>query len=79
MIAMNTGTDAAPTTTTITVTGMTCSHCVAAVTEEVSKLEAVVAVTVDLDSGTVTVESDGPIDPAELVAAIGEAGYEVAG
>ena len=79
MIAMNTGTDAAPTTTTIAVAGMTCSHCVAAVTEEVSKLEAVVAVTVDLDSGTVTVESDGPIDPAKLGAAIDEAGYEVAG
>ncbi len=79
MIAMNTGAAAAPTTTTIAVTGMTCSHCVAAVTEEVSKLEAVVAVTVDLDPGTVTVESNGPLDPADLVAAIDEAGYEVAG
>ena len=79
MIAMNTGAAAAPTTTTIAVTGMTCSHCVAAVTKEVAKLDAVVGVTVDLISGAVTVESNGPVDPAELVAAIDEAGYEVAG
>ena len=79
MIVMNADAAADPTRTTIAVTGMTCSHCVAAVTEEVSKLEAVVAVTVDLDSGAVTVESNGPIDPAELVAAIDEAGYEVIG
>jgi copper chaperone len=78
MIAVNTGAAAVPTTTTIAVTGMTCSHCVAAVTEEVSRLEAVVGVTVDLVSGSVTVESNGPLDPAELVAAIDEAGYEVA-
>jgi copper chaperone CopZ len=78
MIAMNTGA-AVPTTTTIAVTGMTCSHCVAAVTTEISKLEEVVGVTIDLDSGAVTVESNGPLDPAELVAAIDEAGYEVAG
>ena len=79
MVAMNGDAAATPTTTTIAVTGMTCSHCVAAVTEEVSRLEAVVAVTVDLASGTVAVESNGPVDPAELVAAIDEAGYEVAG
>jgi copper ion binding protein len=79
MIAMDARAAADPTTTTIAVTGMTCSHCVAAVTTEVSKLEGVVAVTVDLDSGVVTVGSNGPVDPAELVAAIDEAGYEVAG
>ena len=79
MSVMNAGAAADPTTTTITVVGMTCSHCVAAVNEEVSKLEAVIAVTVDLDSGAVTVESNGPVDPAQLVAAIDEAGYEVAG
>jgi copper chaperone CopZ len=79
MVAVNAGAAADPTTTTIAVTGMTCAHCVAAVTAEVSKLAAVVAVTVDLDSGAVTVESNGPVDPAALVAAIDEAGYEVAG
>lgn len=66
------------TTTTFIVTGMTCGHCVAAVTEEVSKLDDVNRVDVDLASGAVTVHSDGPIDPIALAAAVDEAGYEVA-
>jgi copper chaperone len=66
------------TTTSFTVTGMTCGHCVAAVTEEVSKLKDVKRVAVDLASGEVTVESDGPIDPIAFAAAVDEAGYEVA-
>ncbi len=65
------------TTTTFTVTGMTCGHCVAAVTEEVSKLVHVTHVDVDLASGAVTVESDGPVDPVQFAAAVDEAGYEV--
>ncbi|MGD9704092.1 MAG: heavy-metal-associated domain-containing protein [Acidimicrobiia bacterium] len=71
--------NAATTTTTFAVTGMTCAHCVAAVTEEVSKLDGVIDVSVDLGTGAVTVESNGPVDRAELAAAIDEAGYEVAG
>jgi len=66
------------TTTIFSVTGMTCGHCVAAVTEEVSKLDHVKHVDVDLASGAVTVESDGPIDPVQIAAAVDEAGYEVA-
>ena len=67
------------TTTTFTVTGMTCGHCVAAVTEEVSKLDLVNGVDIDLASGAVTVHSDGAIDPVAFAAAVDEAGYEVAG
>lgn len=67
------------TTTTFTVTGMTCGHCVGSVTEEVSKLDNVSTVDIDLASGAVTVHSDGPVDPAAFAAAIDEAGYEVAG
>jgi copper chaperone len=67
----------ATTTTTFTVHGMTCGHCVAAVTEEVAKLANVNDVDVDLASGAVTVHSDGPVDPAEFAAAVDEAGYEV--
>ena len=67
------------TTTTFTVTGMTCAHCVAAVTKEVSNLDNVRAVEIDLDSGAVTVQSDGPVDPVAFAAAVDEAGYEVAG
>src|SRR3546814_10781467 len=53
------------TTSTYTVTGMTCGHCVAAVTEEVSKIAGVTNVDVELDSGRVTVESEGPVDRSE--------------
>jgi len=66
------------TTTTFTVTGMTCGHCVAAVTEEVTKLDNVRAVEIDLATGAVQVQSEGPVDPAAFAAAVDEAGYEVA-
>lgn len=66
------------TTTNITVTGMTCGHCVAAVTEEVMKIGGVSDVAIDLGSGAVTITSDGPLDGAALTAAVDEAGYEVA-
>lgn len=66
------------TTATWNVTGMTCEHCVRAVTEEVAALEGVTAVQVDLASGVVTVESDAPVDPTSFAAAVDEAGYEVA-
>ena len=63
------------TTSTYTVNGMSCGHCVAAVTEELSKLGGVSHVDVDLGSGRVTVESDGPLDDDEVAAAVDEAGY----
>lgn len=72
-----TSTNTDGTTSTYTVTGMTCGHCVAAVTEEVSKVDRVTNVDVDLASGHVTVTSAGPIDDAEIVAAVDEAGYAV--
>jgi copper ion binding protein len=65
-------------TTTITVTGMTCGHCVASVTEELSEIAGVRQVDVVLESGQVTVRSDGPLDPAEVESAVAEAGYAVA-
>ena len=64
-------------TTTFTVSGMTCGHCVAAVTEEVSRLDNVRGVEIDLPTGTVTVHSTGPVDPVAFAAAVDEAGYEV--
>ncbi|CAN01075.1 heavy-metal-associated domain-containing protein [Clavibacter michiganensis] len=66
------------TTTTFPVTGMTCEHCVASVTEEVGELPGVASVAVDLVVGgesTVTVESDQPLDPEAVRAAVDEAGY----
>ena len=65
------------TTATYTVTGMTCAHCVASVREEVAEVDGVTGVDVELASGTVTVESARPIDPAAVTAAVEEAGYEV--
>ncbi|GAA4486683.1 heavy-metal-associated domain-containing protein [Rhodococcus olei] len=64
--------------TTYTVTGMTCRHCVASVTEEVSEIAGVIGVAVDLDSGRVDVTSDTPLDRAAVAAAVEEAGYELA-
>jgi copper chaperone len=62
-------------TTTYTVSGMTCGHCVQAVTSEVTSLPRVTAVAVDLPTGAVTVTSDVAIDIDALRAAIDEAGY----
>jgi copper chaperone len=67
------------TLTTFTVSGMTCGHCVAAVTEEVSKLPGVLRVDIDLSTGLVTVTADHLIDEAEFAVAIDEAGFEVSG
>ena len=64
-------------TSTYTVKGMTCGHCVAAVTEELSKLDGVSHVDVDLSSGRVTVESAGPLDEGDVAAAVDEAGYTI--
>ena len=63
---------------TFTVKGMTCGHCVAAVTSEVSKLAGVTKVDIDLATGSVTVESNKPVEPSVFAAAVEEAGYEVA-
>lgn len=64
--------------TTYTVTGMTCEHCVRAVTEEVSGIDAVSAVAVDLASGGVTVTSTSAVSDDEVRAAVEEAGYTLA-
>jgi copper chaperone len=66
-------------TATYTVVGMTCGHCVDAVSDEVSQLPGVTGVDVDLASGGVTVTSNSPVDDAAVRAAVEEAGYEVAG
>ena len=66
------------TTEIFKVTGMTCGHCVAAVTSEVSKLGGVTKVDVDLASGSVTVESNLPIDKATIASAVDEAGFVLA-
>jgi copper chaperone len=66
-------------TATYTVVGMTCGHCVSAVTEEVSQLPGVTGVDVDLANGGLTVTSEAPVEESAVRAAVEEAGYEVAG
>ncbi|MBB5912730.1 copper chaperone [Nocardia transvalensis] len=65
-------------TSTYTVTGMTCGHCVASVREEIGKIDGVTGVEVDLSSGRVQVESAAPVTDAAIAAAVDEAGYQVA-
>ncbi|WP_030170465.1 heavy-metal-associated domain-containing protein [Spirillospora albida] len=64
-------------TTTYTVAGMTCGHCVNSVSEEVGQVAGVTGVDVDLKTGAVTITSEGPLDDAAVKAAVEEAGYEV--
>jgi len=66
-------------TATYTVVGMTCGHCVTAVTEEVEALPGVTSVDVDLGTGGLTVTSTDPVDDGAVRAAVEEAGYRVAG
>ncbi|MGY1634389.1 heavy-metal-associated domain-containing protein [Geodermatophilus sp. SYSU D01186] len=66
-------------TATFTVVGMTCGHCVTAVTEEVSAVPGVTTVDVDLATGGLTVSSTDPVDDGAVRAAVEEAGYELAG
>lgn len=58
------------------VQGMTCQHCVASVTEEVSEVAGVTGVDVDLNSGRVAVHGTG-VDEEAVAAAVVEAGYRI--
>lgn len=64
-------------TITYTVPGMSCGHCKMSVTEELTKIEGVESVDVDLDTKLVVVQGAG-LEDAALRAAIDEAGYEAA-
>ena len=65
------------TTATYKVQGMTCDHCVHAVTTELSGIDGVTEVDVDLAAGTATVTSEAPLDQSVVAAAVDEAGYEL--
>ena len=66
------------TTSTWTVTGMTCGHCAASVTEDITEIDGVEGVEVDVPTGQVTVTSAAPLDAAAVKAAVEEAGYQLA-
>lgn len=63
---------------TYTVTGMTCEHCVASVTEEVEEIPGVERVEVVLESGALTVASSQPLADDTVRTAVETAGYELA-
>lgn len=68
------------TTETYTVSGMTCEHCVSAVTEELTAVPGVNGVDVDLHPGEdsrVSVTSENPLDLEQVRAAVDEAGYDL--
>ena len=62
-----------------TVTGMTCGHCVSSVTEELTRIDGVQTVAVDLPTGKVTITSTTPVSLDDVRTAVAEAGYELAG
>lgn len=64
-------------TTTYHVKGMTCGHCVSAVSGEVSAIAGVSDVQVDLETGSVSVTADQPLSEDAVRAAVDEAGYEL--
>ena len=63
--------------TTYDVKGMTCDHCVRAVTEEIGAVDGVASVDVNLAEGKAVVVGDA--DPEAVRAAVDEAGFEVVG
>ncbi len=68
------------TSTTVSVSGMTCGHCVSSVSEELESLAGVETVDVDLNAGgisTVTITSSQELSPSEIGEAVAEAGYMV--
>jgi len=64
--------------TTISVQGMTCDHCVRHVTQALEGLPTVRGVAVDLAKGTATIQSDAALERSALAAALDEAGYTLA-
>jgi copper chaperone len=65
------------TTTSYTVTGMTCQHCASSVKEELTTLAGVTGVSVDVASGAVQVTSEQPLVIDDVRAAVQEAGYQL--
>jgi copper ion binding protein len=65
--------------TSYRVQGMTCGHCASAVTEEITRIDGVRQVDVDVAGGSVVVTSEQPVDRDAVAAAVTEAGYQLVG
>ena len=64
--------------TTVTVMGMSCAGCVSSLREEIGDIPGVNTVDVDPGSGTVIIESEGPVETIAIKNAVEEAGYQMA-
>lgn len=65
----------------VNVAGMTCDHCVHAVTEELNKISGVTGVNIALNTDAptpVNIVADNDISNADIKAAVEEAGYTIA-
>ena len=63
--------------TKVKIKGMSCQHCVMAVTKALKEIEGVRDVTVDLESGEAAFEETVPVDQTKIKETIKKAGYEV--
>lgn len=64
-------------TATVKVKGMSCNHCVMAVTKTLNEIEGLSNVRVDLEQGSASFDSKDPVDMKKIVEEIEKAGYEV--
>ncbi|MBM3301972.1 MAG: heavy-metal-associated domain-containing protein [Deltaproteobacteria bacterium] len=62
---------------TVKIKGMSCNHCVMAVTEALNEVQGISNVQVDLKSGKATFEHTGPTDTALIRQVVEQAGYEI--
>lgn len=63
---------------TFLVPDVSCEHCVRAITNELSQIEGIEQVKVDIPTKIVTVRASDAVADATIVAGLGQAGYEVA-
>ncbi len=63
---------------TIQIKGMSCNHCVRAVTKAISAVDGITSVNVDLETSTASYEEAKPVEMQAIVAAVKKAGYDVA-
>lgn len=64
-------------TSTIKIKGMSCQHCVMAVTKALKEIEGFTSVNVDLQSGSATLEHTGLIDMNKVKSVVEREGYQI--
>ncbi len=63
--------------TTINISGMSCNHCVMAVTKALDEVDGIIDIKVDLAKGKATFDEVTPVDMDTVKEKVKEAGYEV--